>query len=145
MILIHKKEPRAKSFEIFSSHTDSTPEPLDGIWPPFFVGDDRFIAQIVLSGSDAEPPGEEIGEFPSVPHPFLRANTQMNWAICLIPHLPGLHLMNLQLPTSSRGGLFMVNIRRVNHPSFSFFPVAVVMQSQMNATILRDRCATWQD
>ncbi len=30
----------------------------------------------------------------------------------------------------------MVNIRRVNHPSFSFFPVAVVMQSQMNATIL---------
>lgn len=53
-------------------HTDSTPEPLDGIWPPFFVGDDRFIAQIVLSGSDAEPPREVIGECPSVPHPFFR-------------------------------------------------------------------------
>ena len=33
--------------------------------------------------------------------------------------------------------LCMVSIRRVNHPSFNFFPVNAVIVSQMKATILR--------
>ena len=90
----------------------STPEPLNGIWPPFFVGDDRLIAQIVLSRSNAEPPhneggqislsvevivkkqnpGRKLGRFPSFPSIFGGIQIiQIRGIFFLIhidPHLP---------------------------------------------------------
>lgn len=36
------------------------PEPLDGIWPSFFVGDDGLVTQVALSCCNAEPPLKQL-------------------------------------------------------------------------------------